>query len=115
MNELLNTKCEVCQVGAPKVNATQLTHYLKSLMYWELIEEEGIQKICRDYSTKSYPKTMNFVNSIADISTKEGHHPAIFFEYDHVTVIWWTHKIEGLHINDFIMAAKSDVCYLELA
>jgi 4a-hydroxytetrahydrobiopterin dehydratase len=25
-----------------------------------------------------------------------------------VTVSWWSHKIRGLHRNDFIMAAKTD-------
>lgn len=25
-----------------------------------------------------------------------------------VTVSWWTHKIGGLHRNDFIMAARAD-------
>ncbi|HHQ4613834.1 4a-hydroxytetrahydrobiopterin dehydratase [Aeromonas veronii] len=27
---------------------------------------------------------------------------------DMVTVSWWTHKIDGLHRNDFIMAARTD-------
>ncbi|MED6332186.1 MAG: 4a-hydroxytetrahydrobiopterin dehydratase, partial [Pseudomonadota bacterium] len=26
-----------------------------------------------------------------------------------VTVCWWTHKINGLHLNDYIMAAKTDM------
>jgi pterin-4a-carbinolamine dehydratase len=26
-------------------------------------------------------------------------------------VDWWTHKIGGLHRNDFIMAAKTDEIY----
>jgi 4a-hydroxytetrahydrobiopterin dehydratase len=39
----------------------------------------------------------------------EDHHPLIITEWGRVTVQWWTHKIHGLHQNDFIMAAKTDV------
>jgi hypothetical protein len=35
-------------------------------------------------------------------------------EWGRVTVRWWTHKIRGLHRNDFIMAGKSDGVYAEM-
>ena len=41
----------------------------------------------------------------------EGHHPALLTEYGKVTVSWWSHKAGGIHVNDFIMAAKSDQLY----
>ena len=44
----------------------------------------------------------------AEIAEAEGHHPALLTEWGKVTVTWWTHKIAGLHRNDFIMAAKTD-------
>jgi len=28
-----------------------------------------------------------------------------------VTVTWWTHKINGLHRDDFIMAAKTNALF----
>jgi 4a-hydroxytetrahydrobiopterin dehydratase len=28
-----------------------------------------------------------------------------------VSLEWWSHKIKGLHMNDFICAAKSDEIY----
>ena len=34
--------------------------------------------------------------------------PALLTEWGRTTVTWWTHKIKGLHRNDFIMAAKTD-------
>ena len=42
------------------------------------------------------------------IAEDEGHHPAILTEWGKVTVTWWSHKIKGLHVNDFIMCAKCD-------
>jgi len=51
---------------------------------------------------------MDFTNQVAKIANDEDHHPAILTEWGKVTVTWWTHKIRGLHLNDFIMAAKTD-------
>ncbi len=45
------------------------------------------------------------------LAEEEGHHPIILIEWGQVTVTWWTHKIKGLHRNDFIMAAKTDELY----
>jgi ABC-type multidrug transport system fused ATPase/permease subunit len=43
-----------------------------------------------------------------EIAEAEGHHPALLTQWGSLTVTWWTHKIRGLHRNDFIMAAKLD-------
>jgi len=51
---------------------------------------------------------MTFTNQVGEIAEAQGHHPAILTEWGKVTVTWWTHKIKGLHRNDFIMAAKTD-------
>ena len=47
-------------------------------------------------------------DEIAELAEKEGHHPALLTEWGRTTVTWWTHKIKGLHRNDFVMAAKTD-------
>ena len=54
---------------------------------------------------------MLFTNKIAQAANEENHHPSILTEWGKVTVTWWTHKINGLHENDFIMAAKTEVLY----
>jgi 4a-hydroxytetrahydrobiopterin dehydratase len=51
---------------------------------------------------------MQFVYKIAQLAEEQHHHPSILIEYDKVKLSWWTHKVKGLHINDFIMAAKVD-------
>ena len=48
------------------------------------------------------------VEAAIDMADAEGHHPSITTEWGRVTIRWWTHKIAGLHKNDFIMAAKTD-------
>ena len=54
-----------------------------------------------------------FTNRVGALAEREGHHPALLTEWGRVTVTWWTHKIRGLHRNDFIMAAKTDALVAE--
>ena len=51
------------------------------------------------------------LNKVADLAEKEDHHPEIILEWGKVTVIWWSHKIGGLHKNDFICASKTDALF----
>jgi 4a-hydroxytetrahydrobiopterin dehydratase len=60
---------------------------------------------------KNFRQALEFTNKIGDIAEQEGHHPVIVTEWGRVKVSWWTHKIQGLHQNDFIMAAKTDELY----
>ena len=53
-------------------------------------------------------RTLEFTNKVNALAEQEDHHPLIITEYGRAAVIWWTHKIGGLHKNDFIMAAKTD-------
>ena len=56
---------------------------------------------------------LDFVNKVADLAEEEDHHPEIVLEWGKVTVNWWSHKIKGLHKNDFIAAAKTDALFSE--
>ncbi len=75
---------------------------------WEIFEAEGEKRLRRQFKFKDFSQAMTFSNRVAEIANREDHHPAILTEYGKVTVTWWTHKIRGLHRNDFIMAAKTD-------
>ena len=57
---------------------------------------------------KNYEQSIAFTNLIADLAESQDHHPKITLEWGRVTLEWWSHKIRGLHMNDFICAAKSD-------
>src|SRR5260370_1019198 len=50
---------------------------------------------------------------VGALAEEEGQHPALPTEWGRVTVTWWTHKIRGLHRNDFIMAAKTGALVAE--
>jgi len=57
---------------------------------------------------------VSFTNKIADLAEAEDHHPKIVLEWGSVKLEWWSPKIKGLHLNDFICAAKSDKVFNSL-
>ena len=83
---------------------------LREVSGWEVIVDEGIHKLTRQFNTRNYQQSILFTNAVAELAKIANHHPQIIVEYACVTVVWWSHIIDGLHKNDFIMAAKtSDV------
>jgi len=108
MNDFLTKTCEPCRVGAPKLTENEITDYLNKRPGWEVILEDGVKKLKRKYSFKNFRQTLDFVNSVGEAAEENGHHPVMLVEYGALTIWWWTHKIGGLHENDFIMAAKID-------
>ena len=78
---------------------------------WELVELDGIKRLRRGFDFADFAEALEFTRKVGALAESQGHHPALFTEWGRTTVSWWTHKIKGLHRNDFIMAAKSDALY----
>ena len=111
MNSLLEKKCTACELGAPIVPDEDQIILLKNLDGW-LIDKSEIPKLIKVFKFTNYANTINFVDLIAGLAESEDHHPKITLEWGTVCIEWWSHKIEGLHMNDFICAAKSDKIYI---
>ena len=75
---------------------------------WQIVERDGIRRLERVFRLKNFAQALEFTNRVGALAEAEGHHPALLTQWGSVTVTWWTHKIRGLHRNDFIMAAKTD-------
>lgn len=63
-------------------------------------------KLARNLTFKDFKEAMVFVNVVAGIAENEGHHPDISISYNKVDLVLWTHAVDGLSVNDFILAAK---------
>ncbi|MCQ4924491.1 4a-hydroxytetrahydrobiopterin dehydratase [Tissierella carlieri] len=106
MNDLLSKKCIPCSIGAIPLNQEEIYDYSKNLKDgWQVIEGKYIEKT---YKFKDFIEALNFTNKIGELAEKEGHHPDIYLSWGKVALKLWTHKIKGLHENDFILAAKID-------
>lgn len=111
MPELSQQSCTACSADAPKVTAAEKQVLMESLPQWELVVLDDEEQLKRVFTFKNFAQAQAFTNQVADLAEAEGHHPAILLEWGKATVRWWTHKIGGLHKNDFIMAARTDALY----
>ena len=108
MTDLQRMKCEACRKDSPLATQEEADLWQKQVPHWSLVDREGIRRLERVFKFPDFREAVAFTNKVAEIAEAEGHHPAILTEWGKVTVTWWTHKIRGLHRNDFIMAAKTD-------
>lgn len=106
--ELAQMKCIACRRGEPTVADAEIAESHPQVPLWSIVERDGIRRLERVFKFENFAKALEFANKVGQIAEAEGHHPAILTEWGMVTVTWWTHKIAGLHRNDFIMAAKTD-------
>lgn len=108
MDDLTTRTCEACRVGAPTVTPEEKQQLKPQIPNWELVEQDGIERLVRSYDFDNYRDALAFTMKVGELAEAEGHHPAILTQWGKVQVSWWSHKIKGLHVNDFIMAAKTD-------
>jgi 4a-hydroxytetrahydrobiopterin dehydratase len=110
-NVLSEMRCEACRVGAPTVTAEELARYQPQVPDWQIVESSGIPQLERVFRFRTFAQALAFTVRVGQAAEEAGHHPRLITEWGRVTVNWWTHKIKGLHRNDFIMAAKTDQLY----
>lgn len=106
MSELKYKNCIPCTLGAVALTSEEVQTHLSELgSSWECLNNKKIQK---KFSFPNFLAAMIFMNRVADIAEREGHHPDIHIFYNKVTIELSTHSIDGLSENDFIVAAKVD-------
>jgi 4a-hydroxytetrahydrobiopterin dehydratase len=108
MTDLTQRKCEACRADAPQATPEEIAGYMAEIPDWEIVEAAGVKQLRRQYKFKNFAEALAFANRVGELAEQEDHHPSILVEYGKVTLTWYTHKIKGLHVNDFIMAARSD-------
>jgi len=104
--DLSKKKCIPCEGGVAQLDKQEVEAYTKQVKAeWEVTD---YKKISREFLFADFGQTMSFVNRVADLAEEEGHHPVMHVYYGKVIVELWTHAIEGLSENDFILAFQID-------
>jgi len=111
MSGLSDEKCEACRANAPKVSEEELPELIRAIPDWTIEVRQGVMQLEREFGFKNFAEAIAFTDRVAALAEGEGHHPALLTEWGKTRVTWWSHKIKGLHRNDFIMAAKTDRLY----
>jgi 4a-hydroxytetrahydrobiopterin dehydratase len=98
--------CVPCRGGIPPLTQEKAREYGAATPEWTLAENGT--RLFRRFEFRDFKAAMEFVNRVAELAEEEGHHPDIAIHWNKVELTLWTHKIGGLHENDFILAAKVD-------
>lgn len=111
MEDLAKLKCVACHAEEPRVTEREIAEFFPQIPQWRLVERDGIKRLERSFNFKDFAEALSWTNKVGALAEAEDHHPALLTEWGKVTVTWWTHKIRGLHRNDFIMASKTDALH----
>lgn len=105
-NKLIVSECVPCRGGVKPLQGKAIEELLEYLSQdWRVINEHHLEK---EYKFKDFTQALEFVNKVGQLAESQGHHPDIYLSWGKVKLTIWTHKIDGLYKNDFILAAKAD-------
>lgn len=106
-SDLVKKKCVPCEGNVPPLDEKHVAELKKEISpEWKISENK---KIYREFTFINFRHAIDFVNKIAELAEREGHHPDITIHYNKVELELMTHAIDGLSENDFILAAKIEM------
>lgn len=108
MTTLKDRQCEPCHNDSAPMERNEALKQLESLNGWRIESLNGTDRLTKTYKFSQYTKGLEFATAVGSIAEEVGHHPIMTIGWCEVTVDWWTHNINGLHLNDFIMADRCD-------
>jgi len=111
VDDLRQMNCVPCRGGEPALGLSEIQAYRPQVPEWQVFEVDGEMHLQRLFKFKNFAQALDFTNRVGALAEAEDHHPSLLTEWGKVTVTWWTHKIKGLHRNDFVMAARTDDLY----
>lgn len=112
--DLASARCVPCEEGAPTLTGDEVKNYIKNTPDWQLYDNDT--KIKRVFEFRNFTQAIEFIVKVGETAEKLGHHPNLYlFDFKKVQVELWTHKINGLHKNDFILAYHIDQVYKEFS
>ena len=108
---LTQATCVPCRGGIPTLTAAEIAELMPQVPGWRIEELAGVKRLRRDFEFPDFRSALDFAVRVGELAEREQHHPDLHVSWGKVVVEVWTHKIRGLHTNDFILAAKTDAIY----
>ena len=108
MESLSESRCVPCRGGVPPLTDAETAALLPLVPSWRREVHDGIPRLAREFPFRDFRGALDFAVRVGELAEEEQHHPDLHVSWGRVIVETWTHKIRGLHQNDFILAAKTD-------
>lgn len=107
MGGLHEQQCQAISKGTPPLAEPTLHEHMKQIPQWAVTSNHAA--IHREFHFRNYYETMAFVNAVAYVAHQQDHHPDLQVSYSRCKIIYTTHSVGGLSLNDFICAAHIDM------
>lgn len=105
-DELSSRKCLPCEDGVG-LTLSESRRHLSAISGWDLLS--GPDRIRKSWQMQDFNAAISFLNRVAELAESEGHHPDFHLvRYRDLSIEIWTHAVQGLSLNDFILAARID-------
>ena len=111
MDALADRDIVICNKGTLPLTEAEYAPLLRQLPAWDIAVVDGVERLQRSYVFADPSDAAAFSRFISAAADEADHHPFLLRDENRLTVFWWTHSIKGLHLNDFIMAARSDEAF----
>ncbi len=108
---LVEEACEACRADSVTLDLPEIEKLCRQIPCWSVVKSDGGQQLVREFRFKDFSQALMFTNLIGEMAEKQNHHPDILTRWGAVELIWYTHRISGLHRNDFRCAARCDQLY----
>ncbi len=108
MSQLSEQKISATPETATGLTRKEQESLLEKIPYWRINRHSKQHQLERDFIVKNFQSAIDLSNKITLIAEESDHHPTLVVQWGKVKVIWWSHSIKGLHLNDFVMAAKTE-------
>lgn len=108
--ELADQECVACTSDDDPLNESEYSQYLSELEedVWTVVDEHHLEGT---YTFDDFRDALEFTYEVGELAEEEWHHPDIHLSWGETKIEMWTHKIDGLHKTDFVMAARMDRMY----
>lgn len=111
MDELRLASCVAIESGTPALTPDEIEKYADRFKEWDINTENGHPTLSRTFKLNDFEDAVLFLRHVGKTSSEQSHYPRLIVEGNTVTTVWWSQAAGGLHLNDFIMAARCDDIY----
>lgn len=111
MSGLGDRACQPCSKGDRPLSKAEIEGLLAALPGWRIVERESVPRLEKSFQFPDFREALAFASRVGELAEQEDHHPAILISWGRAAVSWWTFVVDGLHENDFILAARTDQLY----
>lgn len=103
--DLAGKVCEPCKGDVDPFTPEETARFLTALTGWKAVDNHHLVK---RWTTPDFVTAEARARAFGAIAEAQNHHPVLEYGWGYVEARIWTHKLDGLALADFVLAAKFD-------